>query len=221
MDDGHGIYILADFSRLLRQPRETVREWTVKGLAPSRKRGQRISPSIYRFQDLISLYVVSELRKRGIPLPRIRKAEEWLRHEAGIERPFATTHLYTADQHIFVLLAEESGRENLASNYDSSHLIAASGYGQEAIREAFGSVLNSVRYEDGIARYWEPWQDVEINPRRQFGAPCVAGTGIQTATLYSFIRAGDDPHEVAGLYDLPLERVNHAVSWEESLVSSN
>jgi DNA-binding transcriptional MerR regulator len=73
-----GIYQLADCAKLLKAPRETVREWTVKGLAPSRQKGQRVSSAAYNFVDLVSLLVVRELRGRGIPLQRIRKAEEYL-----------------------------------------------------------------------------------------------------------------------------------------------
>lgn len=209
MDGSRGIYTLADCVSLLKQPRETVREWTLKGLAPTRRKGQRLSPPSYNFLDLVSLYVVSELRKRGVPLTKIRVAEEWLRKECGYDRPLATTHLYSAGKDILVRLSVEDGVEH--------RLVAASRYGQGAIEEAFHCVMERVLYEDGVAIRWTPWPDVEVDPRRQFGAPCVAGTGIQTATLYGFVQVGDDPATIAELYSLPLELVEHAVAWEKSL----
>ena len=78
-------YSLADCARLLRRPKETVREWTTKRLAPARARRQRASPS-YGFPDLISLRVVAALRDRGVPLQRIRKAEDGARVLAGPSR---------------------------------------------------------------------------------------------------------------------------------------
>jgi uncharacterized protein (DUF433 family) len=85
--------------------------------------------------------------------------------------------------------------------------------------EAFESVLNAVHYDEQIASYWLPWEDVQVAPERQFGAPCVFGTGIQTATLYGFYQAGDDPEYIAHLYSLPAELVAHAIAWEKSLAS--
>jgi uncharacterized protein (DUF433 family) len=204
-----GIYSLADCARLLREPRETVREWTLKGLAPTRDKSQRLSPSAYDFTDLVSLLVVARLRERQVPLKRIRTAEEYLRLECHVDRPLATTRLYTAGKDVLVHVFEQDGHVE--------HLVAASRYGQGAIDAAFDSVLKEVHYEDGIASFWAPWVDVQVNPRRQFRAPCVAGTGIQTATLYGFVKAGDDPTYVAEVYALPVERVLHAVEWEERL----
>lgn len=204
-----GIYSLADCARLLREPRETVREWTTKGLAPTRQIGQRVSPTSYNFLDLVSLLVVARLRERKVPLQRIRIAEAYLRDECQIERPLATTRLYTSGKEVLVRLSEEDGH--------AEHLVAASRYGQGTIDEAFDSVLSEVHYQDGVAIDWVPWSDVQLNPRRQFGAPCIDGTGIQTATLYRFVKAGDDPKHVAKVYALPVERVLHAVEWEERL----
>jgi len=206
-----GIYQLADCAKLLHAPRETVREWTVKGLAPSRKKGQRISPPSYNFADLVSLLVVRELRRRGIPLQRIRKAEEYLRGIEGFDRPLATKRLYTAGRDILFRLAAEEDH--------GTHLVAATRGGQTAIEEAFESVLSAVHYDEQIASYWLPWEDVQVTPERQFGAPCVFGTGIQTATLYGFYQAGDQPEFIAQLYSLPLERVERAIAWENSLAS--
>jgi uncharacterized protein (DUF433 family)/DNA-binding transcriptional MerR regulator len=209
---GTGIYLLTDCVRLLGEPRETVREWTTKGLAPSRAKGQRVGPAYYTFLDLVSLYVVSELRRRGIPLQRIRKAEQYLRDRTQSRRPLATEHLYTDGRDIFIHLAEEEGEE---------HLVAASRGGQGAIEEAFQAVLRSIVYEHGTAAQWNPWDGVALRPDRQFGAPCVVDTGIQTATLYGFIRAGDDLEYVASLYDLSALQVAHAVAWEENLARRN
>lgn len=203
-----GIYSLVDCARLLREPRQTVREWTVKGLTPTREKGQRNSPSAYNFIDLVSLLVVARLRERKVPLQRIRTAEDYLRREWQIERPLATTRLYTSGKDILVRLLEHD---------EAQHLVAASRYGQGAIDAAFDSVLNEVHYQNGMASYWAPWADVQVNPHRQFGAPCVSGTGIQTATLYGFVKAGDDPSYLADLYALPVERVLHAVEWEDRL----
>jgi uncharacterized protein (DUF433 family) len=201
-------YTLSECARLLREPKETVREWTLKGLAPTRRAGQRRSPPAYSFADFISLYVVSELRRRGISLQTIRAAEFWLRGTYEFDRPLASAHLFTAGKDILVRLADE-GAQPL--------LVAASRGGQQAIAETFDAVLQAVEYRDEVAIRWKPALDVEVSPQRQFGAPCIAGTGIQTSTLYSFISAGDDPERIAALYELPLDRVQHAVAWEKSL----
>lgn len=211
MAQWQGLYALADFVRLLREPRETVREWTLKGLAPTRPQGRRVSPSAYDFGDLVSLLVVSKLRARGVPLQRIRTTEEYLREECGLERPLASTRLFTAGKDVLVRLLADDGPD--------PSLVVASRYGQGAIQEAFDAVLNEVHYQEGLAIAWEPWEDVQVSPRRQFGAPCLRGTGLQTATLYGFVKAGDAPEHVAELYGVSTERVLHAVAWEDSLAA--
>jgi uncharacterized protein (DUF433 family) len=203
-------YSLADCARLLRKPRETIREWTVKGLVPARPPGQRASPS-YGFPDLISLHVVAELRARGVSLQRIRRAEEWLRYEGGFPRPFATQRLYSAGKEILI-------RPTLDGEDDS--LLVASQGGQHAIEDAFEAILQTVDYDDECAIRWRPWADVELSPRRQFGAPCLAGTGIQTSMVAALVRAGDDPAYLAQIYSRPADAVAHAVSWEESLAAA-
>jgi uncharacterized protein (DUF433 family) len=203
-------YTVADCARLLHRPNATVREWTLKGLAPSRSCGERTS-SPYAFLDLITLHVVAELRERGIPLQRIRRAEEWLRKDRGIPSPFATQRLYTAGKDILTRLADDGAQEVL---------VAATRQGQEAIEEAFEAILQSVDYDTGTSVIWHPWADVEVSARRQFGAPCVAGTGIQTSMIYKLVQAGDDPMYLATVYALPVAAVTHAVSWEESLVAA-
>jgi uncharacterized protein (DUF433 family) len=200
-------YTLADCARLLRKPKETVRDWTLKGLAPARAIWRNEVPS-YGFTDLVSLFVVSELRARGIPLQRIRKAEEWLRNDGGLARPLATRQLYTAGKDILIRAGLQDG---------NTPLIAASRGGQQAIEQAFESVLQAVEYDRDAAIRWKPWASVDVDPRRQFGAPCVTGTGIQTSMLHKLVMAGDDPEYVARMYSLPLKRVVDAVSWEEKL----
>lgn len=201
-------YTLADCARLLHEPKQTVREWTLKGLAPTRKAGQRFSPAAYNFDDFVSLYVVSELRRRGIPLQTIRAAELWLRETLGHQRPLARASLFSAAKEILV---------RLTADELPGPLVAASLSGQQAIEEAFDAVLESVEFSDGSAICWRPSAGVEVSPLRQFGAPCIAGTGIQTATIYGFIRAGNEPERIAHLYELPVDRVNSAVVWERKL----
>jgi uncharacterized protein (DUF433 family) len=205
-------YTLSECARLLREPKETVREWTLRGLAPTRRVGERRSPPAYTFADFISLYVVSELRHRGIRLQAIRAAEAWLRGTYEFERPLASARLLTDGKDVLIRLTDEN---------EDSLLVSASRGGQQAIAEAFEAVLEAVDYRDEVATRWKPWRDIEVSPSRQFGAPCLAGTGIQTATLYTFVYAGDEPERIAELYDLSLDQVQRAVAWEKSLVPAN
>src|SRR5207244_1217416 len=121
------------------------------------------------------------------------------------ERPLASARLFTAGKDILVRLTDEE---------QQSFLVAASRGGQQAIAEAFDAVVRAVDYRDDVAVRWKPDPDIEVSPLHQFGAPCVAGTGIQTATLYSFICAGDEPERIAELYEIPLKQVQRAIAWE-------
>ena len=58
------------------------------------------------FEDLISARVVAALRASGVGWREIDRTERWLRNSTGSERPFATEHLWTGQEQIFVDWAE-------------------------------------------------------------------------------------------------------------------
>jgi uncharacterized protein (DUF433 family) len=203
---GSGLYSLSELSRYLSvpliAPAPKVLRWIKDGLTPSAH--QRGQPT-YGFHDLISLLVVGSLRESGVKLSAVRQAEAYLRDERRIPRPFATEDIYTDGVNVLF-----NANPSIAGQ-----LTAANRRGQEVWRDALRGLLRQVWYKDGLAIAWDVRDRVRIDPRVQFGEPCVAGTRIPTAQVHALASAGDDEARLAELYEVPVEAVTEAIDFEE------
>lgn len=177
----------------------------------------RIAPPIYptrqrliTFLDLVSMRMVAVLRSRGIKLQEIRNTETWLRREFGLEWPFASRDLWTFGSDVFIEFAD--------------YLIAASRFGHITMRfieDWLRKVELDMTFDvDDIASSWSPYNDVCLDPKIQFGEPCIDGTRIPTCAILSKVKAGDAPEIVATLYDVNITQIEHAIQWEERLVTA-
>ena len=54
---------------------------------------------------------------------------------------------------------------------------------------------------------------ISINPKIQFGEPCVKGTRISTATIYNMHKGGDSVKLLSGLFDLNFRQINAAIHF--------
>jgi uncharacterized protein (DUF433 family) len=55
---------------------------------------------------------------------------------------------------------------------------------------------------------------VAIDPRVQFGRPCVSGTGVPTDVLHERFLAGEGIEEIASDYGLEVHQVEAAIRYE-------
>jgi len=161
------------------------------------------------FEDVISMRVVAALRAAGVKFSKIYEAEKWLRKVTGHPRPFATEMLWTEKSDIFVDMKRR--------------LIAASKSGQYAfqILEEYLIPVHGITFsEQHIAQTWEPRINILLDPLIQFGAPCIKGTRIPTRTLWGMVMGGDTTEYVAQSYHLPIEQVQNAIDWEDTLIKN-
>src|SRR4051794_32500080 len=110
---GQGVYSLADLRGFLAfsgEPRdaEWARPWLTEVLNPVPH--ERYQPD-YSFSDLISLFVVRELLKRGVKPYRIREAESFLRAKWNTDRPFLSETIQTDGYHVYGEDPEAEGIE--------------------------------------------------------------------------------------------------------------
>jgi uncharacterized protein (DUF433 family) len=70
---------------------------------------------------------------------------------------------------------------------------------------------------DDMVQRWNPRQRIALDPAIQAGAPCVQHTRVPTHTLWELRQEGEDVHDIADDYDLPLKDVLAAIEWEEHL----
>ena len=209
-------YAVGEAAAYLGLPPSTLRSWTlgqryrVNGqprvfrpvVAIADRQGRKLS-----FINLVEAFVLAGIRREhSIPLPKVRRAVEYLRRTFGTKRPLAEERFETDGVDLFV---EKFGA-----------LIGATQDGQIQLRDIIRARLKRVRRDlDGIpekivlfpARASAGIGDVVIDPRRSFGRPVLDGFGIRTAILAERFFAGDTVEELAEDYGVPSEAIQNAL----------
>ena len=216
-----GAYTFADAARYVRAPVATVRAWF---LGTKTGWGQfhpvlRLDDSTHRmlsFRNLVELHVLNSIRKRHrVTLFRVRTAIEILSGAWKSEHPLAEHDILTAG---YELLTRVSGLLTNVSN-DDKQIIQ-----DKVLRAALrrierhpaGGASKLFPFPSAEVESAEP-QTIEINPSIQFGRPCLSGTGIPTDILYQRHRGGDEMDVLSHDYEVPIERIREAISFEQAL----
>jgi uncharacterized protein (DUF433 family)/GNAT superfamily N-acetyltransferase len=203
---GQGLFSLADLRAYVtlsgsRDDGDRVLFWLHEALNPVQHRAKRPD---YSFGDLISLFVVRELKKKGVRTRVIREAEDYLRTKWSTARPFASDEIKTDGCGVFV------DDELVAGDQIES----ADRHGQQVLREAVREKLTHVKYDEGWASTWNPARHVVIDPRVQFGEPVVAGTRIPTGSIADM--ATHAPVErIAADMGIKVKQAQAALSFEQ------
>ena len=200
-----GMYDVVEAAHLVQAAPARLVRWA----SPTKSRKALVSPSLgtlYSFHDLISLLVVRELTNRKVRLDTIADGIQTLARELQTDHPLAHRDLATVGQSFFARLIGETEWLDVGKG------------GQPAFATLILPDLRRIDYgPDSLASIWRPVDRVWLNPRVQAGASCIDQTRIPTATIFQIIEKGDDPRDVAGDYDLPLNDVKAAYEFERSL----
>lgn len=189
---GAGIYDLTEAARLVGRAADTIARWVRGAEALHRVRDAKI----LNFLDLISLLVISELVRRRVPKPEIRRGGEYLSRQLDTSYPFAHKDIATAGAALFGKFGDWIG-------------------GQLAFQDAIREYLKPISYGgDDLASAWRPRPRILVNPAIQAGAPCIEGTRVPTLMLAELAESPEDYQQIAGDYRLTVEDVQAAVEYE-------
>ena len=184
--------------------------WIRVGLMSPELRHVAGKDLLISFEDLISMRVIAILRSLGVSWRKIHRAEDWLRDKTGYPRPFAIERVWTETVDVFAEFHEG--------------FIAASRGGQLVFTEMVGQYLQSVQDmifipHNGVnvADSWIPHEDVMMNPRIQFGEPCIKGTRMRTRILWQMLNGGDSISYLTRAFNLTETQIEHALEWEHRL----
>ncbi|MFN0009301.1 MAG: DUF433 domain-containing protein [Planctomycetota bacterium] len=198
-------------------PKATVRAWVlgqkqgdkqffepVIEIADTRKR-------LLSFRNLVELHVLSALRrKHDISLQSVRKAVEFIRGRLRVRSPLADKQMFTlgADllvEHVGLILSASHGGQLLSRDIVQAYLDrvdrATDGHPIRLYPVSRPDVLDSPR-------------SVVIDPRVQFGRPCLAGSGIPTAVIVERLNTGESILEIAADYRREAHDVEEAIRFE-------
>jgi uncharacterized protein (DUF433 family) len=232
---GRGMYPLGDAARLAHLPALTVRRW-IEGYdykhRGERRRSQPIAyldhasnprgvgqarkrPKVFLdFEELLTLLLVEAFHRKGLSLPKIKKAAARARDVYQLENPFASAQFRSDGNKTFIDLAPRGrGKErelvDLLSDQRQFHEIVEP------------SLFKDVVFMGERAGEWWPLgkdHSVVLDPRRQFGAPHIKGTGVRTDVIAQMVTAeGGGAEAVAATADwfgLGRDQVVDAVEFE-------
>ena len=205
-------YTIAEAAGYLRLPKSTLRAWMLgqqrfrSVIDIADRQEKRLS-----FINLVEVFVLAGIRREhSIPLPKVRKAMEYLRRTFKTRRPLAEEQFETDGVELFV---EKFGA-----------LIGATQDGQLQMREIIRDRLKHVlRDPKGVPEKIVLFParggisakgDVVIDPRLSFGRPVLDGYGLRTAILAERFYAGETLEDLAKDYGVPSEAIQNALRCE-------
>jgi uncharacterized protein (DUF433 family) len=213
-------YTIAEAAGYLRLPASTLRSWL---LGQSYRVGDQ--PKFFKpvidiadrrerqlsFINLVEAFVLAGIRREHeIPLPKVRKAVDYLRRTFSSTRPLSDEQFETDGVDLFV---EKMGA-----------LIGATQEGQIQMRDIIRDRLERVRRDPkGVPQKivlfparsgGKGTADVVIDPRLSFGRPVLDRLGVRTAILAERFDAGDSIEVLAKEYEAPPEAIQNAIRCE-------
>ena len=222
-------YRAKEVAYLLAVPDSTVRAWCFGQSSTDRARTARHFVSVIRaadaknrllsFSNLCEIHILAAItRKHHVPLQRVRKALDYVRHELNSARPLLDKEFQTNGLDLFL---EHSGQ-----------LVNVSQYGQTALRGEFEQALARVERDQRGSpvrlfpftripgRSSEQPTIVAIDPRIAFGRPVVAKARVATEVIADRFGAGDSPAEMAKDYGVEEEEILEALRYEQRLAAA-
>ena len=156
---------------------------------------------------MVRLRMIALFRSRKIPYASIRDAESFARDFTGHPQPFVTEPMWTHSSDVYLRVSQQ--------------YIAATRAGQLALpllEEFLEPAHHGMEFGPGdSAVLWQPESRVVIDPRIQFGEPCIKGTRIPTESIASLNDAGESSDRLTKLYGLNRTDVEAAIAWERRL----
>jgi uncharacterized protein (DUF433 family) len=214
-------YAVSEAALYLDVPLSTVRSW-VSGRSYDTKGGKRRSQPIIAvadpkgptlsFHDLVEVHVLAAItRRHKVRLQAVRAAVHYLRDALGKKRPLLESKMLTDGADLFV---EHYG-----------DLVNVTHRGQLAMKKVLELHLRRIgRDAKGVPirlfpfttsrRDVEETRPVTIDPRLQFGRPCIAGTGIPTLEVAERYKAGESIQELSEDFGCTEAQVEAAIRYE-------
>ena len=213
-------YSYTEVARYLHLPVATVRSWCLGQryqTASGEKFAKRLIPvadpqtPALSFRNLVEIHVLSAIRrKHGVNMPAVRKAIDYLKRHLDLQSPLSDQQMTTDGKDLFI----ERYGELLNISQDGQVEIknVVSQYLKRIKRDATGIPIRLFPYTRPDIK--DAPKSVAIDPRVQFGRPCIAGTGIPTSVIAERYKAGDSIAELAKDYDQETLAIEEAIRCE-------
>lgn len=212
-------YSVADAARLVGVPHSTAGAWVHGRGYRAGGRSKQSAPVIelddpdgtyLSFRNLVEMHVLAAIRRQyRVSLQNTRKAVEFMRRGLHTGHPLANQRMLTDGKDLLVRHGQD--------------LLNVSRGGQVEM-DIVQSFLDRIEFgRDGALLRLFPFttteiardpRDVVIDPRVQFGRPCLWRTGIPTEVIADRFLAGESIESIAADYEVEPLRVEAAIRYE-------
>jgi uncharacterized protein (DUF433 family) len=218
---GIGLYTPAEAARLIGVPRPTLQRW-LRGYKVREREYEPLWPlqldlgddrTYLSFLDLVQARVAIAFINAGLSAQKVRRAIELGRKILSTHYPFASARFRT-DGNTVILQVLEPGEDD--------KLIDLFRDGQYVMKNIVEPSLKGLEFGKDLAvRWWPAGKEdrIVIDPRRQFGQPIDAETGVPTSVLATAATAEGSVERAARAYRVPTAAVRRAVRFEQKLAA--
>jgi uncharacterized protein (DUF433 family) len=214
------VYGMRQAARLLGLPTDTVRRWLdgydrLGVWYPPVVREQPTADDLVTWGEFVEVGYLREYRRRRVSLQYLRPVIEILRERLGVRYPLAHARPFVADRRLVLAVQEEVGLTpelRMVRVDQNEHLLLT------PPAEAFLEKIEFDQHGLGVAtRLFPHGRDarVALDPEVGFGEPTVARR-VRTSALAELVAAGESLASVAMAYELLVEDVQAAVSYERA-----
>ena len=205
------VYGMGQVDRLLGLSRGTASRW-IDGYE---RRGRHYEPLVrvsatgsdtVTWGEFVEARLISEYRRLGVSVFRMRPAIMALRDEFGTDYPLAAAQPFLSTEGRELVM-----RVQQATNLQPSlRFVVRSGQTVLPSLEVqrFQQVAD---YDDAKVLRFRMTDNVVIDPEYASGEPTIAGRRLRVATIAESIAAGEHRESVAEMWDITVEAVEDAV----------
>ena len=215
---------MSEAARLTGIPAGKIRRW-ISGYSFRRGKSVRHSDAVWQmdirplddklalsFRDLLELRFVDAFIKAGVSWKTMRRAHANARRELKTTHPFCSQRIATDGKNILLRQAEEDSDDallNLVTN-------------QREFSRIVHDFLKELEFCGDEIVWWPLGKNRQIivDPRRNFGQPTVAKSGVPAQVLARSVRANSSEEVVARWYEVQRDEIRDALEFEESLAKA-
>lgn len=212
-------YSIAEAAGLLGLSPSTVRAWALGQPSELEGRARPFRPVIeiadergrlLSFENLVELHVLAAIRRQyGVSLQNVRRAVAFMRKRLRSDHPLASRRMLTDGKDILVHHGEELLNVSRAGQIEmqivEAFLERIEFSSEGALLRLFPFTTTSIEKDP---------RAVVIDPRVQFGRPCLSGTGVPTEVVAERFLAGETIGSIAADYGIGPRQVEEAIRYE-------
>ena len=215
---------MSEAARLTRIPAGKIRRW-IRGYSFRTGRAVRHSDAVWQmdikplddklalsFRDLLELRFVDAFIKTGVSWKTMRRAHANARRELKTTHPFCSQPVATDGKNILLRQAEQDSDDALLNLVTS----------QCEFSRIVHDFLKELEFCGDEIVWWPLGKNRQIivDPRRNFGQPTVARSGVPAQVLARSVRANSSEELVARWYEVQQDEIRDALKFEESLAKA-